>query len=121
MAYENAIHATYRFPAAPIDTDAVIGYIVGPEGKEGRLVSVGVVVTVTTATNPTIIEVGISGTVSKYGYCTVAAVTAPAAENTDTISDTDDNQIPADSLVIVGSDGGAASGDGDVIVVIAWF
>lgn len=119
MAYDNPIHATYRFPAAAIDTAGSIGTVVGPAGKTGRLLGISSVVTVQTTTNPSNITVGSDSDADAYGTHVVPAAAVGTTTNGLTRGVT--QVIPADSDVEIASDGGAAAGDGDIIVHISWF
>ncbi len=118
MSYSNGFTAAYRFPA--IDMAAsFLAFIKGPAGMCGRLVGVGSTITVDTTTNPTVFDIGSSTDPNAYGTHSVPVGVAEVNQNALTrgVLET----IPADAQVEVAGDGGAAAGDGDVIVYIEWF
>ena len=118
MSYGNGISALYRFAAVTFDTAFEV-FIRGPNGAEGRLISVTSVVTVQTTGSDTTIEVGNQSDADAYATQTVAA----AAVETSVAAFTRgaDNRIPADTLVTIAGDGGNTAGDGDVCVLIEWY
>ncbi len=118
MSYSNGFTAAYRFPA--IDMAAsFLAFIKGPAGMCGRLVGVGSTITVDTTSTVTIYEVGSSADPNAYGTHTVPVGVAEVSQNA--LVRGVDETIPADGQVEVAGDGGAAAGDGDVIVYIEWF
>lgn len=125
MSYSNPVTCTYRFPAVSVVSAAALGRLIGPKGMTGRLVDIGYVVTTgVTVANSNII-VGSAGTANAYGTEVVPIAAANAVGNGATLT-TDSGTgekalIPADSLVVVGSAGGATAGAVDAIVVIDWF
>lgn len=122
MNYDLPTHISYTLPASAIDTIGTKLSILGPRGKVGHLVAMSAVVTTATTVAVSVINVGITGTLDKFGSLTVpvgAAIVTVA--NNPTISTTDANQIPADTAVLISSDGGSTAGDADVSVTIAWF
>ena len=121
MSYEHPIYSTYTLPAFALDTTTAALSIRGPSGRKGVLIDLSCVVTVTTTTNPTVITLGDATDADAYGTLTVAAVTAAStAIYSAVITDTDDNMMPADTTIILVSDAGAAAGDGDIVMTIAW-
>ena len=119
MSYSNGLQATYRFPAAAIDTAGVIGRIAGPDGKTGRVTSVSVLCTVQLTGGDSLINVGNSGDADAYGVYTVPA-TAANARAAGSYAEGVENRVAADSVIEVSSDGGATAGDGDVVVTVEW-
>lgn len=119
MSYDQGIHATYRFPTAAVDTDAVIGRIVGPAGKKGRLLDVASVVINEVTDASAKISVGNADNDARYGYHTQPI--GAAAVTTNGITRGTSEYIAADSDVVVSSDGGATAGDSDIVVHIVWF
>lgn len=119
MSYDQGIHATYRFPAAAVDTDAAIGTIVGPAGKKGRLLDVASIVTVEVTVASSAINVGNADNDARYGVHTQPI--GAAGVTTNGITRGSSEYIPADTDVVVSSDGGATAGDSDIVVHIVWF
>lgn len=120
MSYSEGYQsAVYRFPAAAIDTAAVIGNIVGPAGKQGKVTGVAYYITVATTVAASTISIGDGTDVD--AYVTMAVPIASIGDTGNTIVDGVDSTIDADSLVVVQSDGGATAGDGDILVYINWY
>lgn len=119
MAYDAPIYGTYRFPAAAVDTDAIIGRIAGPAGKVGRVVSVTSVVTVEVTGAAAVVSVGNADNDGRYATHSVPVGAAGTITRDFTKGATD--EIPADTAVVVSSNGAATAGDGDVTVIVEWF
>lgn len=121
MAYNAPIYTTHNVNAATLSSAGELMQIAGPSGKQGRVVDVTCVVTtgVTVAAND--ITVGTITDADAFATLTVPISSADAVANGATILTDDDNLIPADSAVIVATDGACTAGAGSVTVVIAWF
>lgn len=126
--YDNPLHITYAFGGVagePVDADAIFadGFIIGPSGKKGRLVSITfTVTTVFTGAGATILQVGVAATRALYGTLTIPTISADNSVHNGFVDlTTDANLIPADTAITVGSDGGTTTGDGSMTVTIAWF
>jgi len=106
-----------------VSTAATLVSVVGPAGKVGRLEGIGAVVTTSTTSAATELRVGSASDADAYGTLSVPIATAGAAAayNSATISDIDANLMPADTAVLIASDGGSTAGAADVVVTIAWF
>ena len=59
--YDNAEMRTYIFPAAALETLAIIGRFIGPLGKVGRVVGVEVQLTAGTTDAATVLSIGVNG------------------------------------------------------------
>ena len=121
MSYENAIHQTYTLPATTITATATLLSVIGPAGKQGRLVSIGAVVTTNVTVAAAGLSVGIVGTLGKFGTLSVPISSAGAGVNGAVIADTDLNPVPADTEILISSDAAATAGAADITVTIAWF
>lgn len=120
MSYSNPTTITYSFPAAAVDTDAVIGYLAGPSGMKGHVAAVITVVTVEVTVAAAVLTLGVSGDLDAYvSAASVAIGAAGTVSNTFTRGAT--VEIPADTAVILESGGEATAGDGNVFVVIDWY
>ena len=119
--YDNPIHGTYLFPAAAIDTAAVIGRLAGPAGKTGRLVGVSTVITVATTVAASQLNIGSASDADAYGTQAIAITAIDGVITAYTDLTSDDNLITADTAVELSSDGGATAGDGDITLYIDWF
>jgi hypothetical protein len=117
--YDNPDVGVYRFPAATLSTGAVIGRIIGPAGKRGRLIDVGVIVTtgVTVAANT--LSVGDGTDADAYGVHTTPVAAAASGHNG--IVRGVDEVIDANSVVVLTTGGECTAGAGDVLVTIGWF
>ena len=121
MAYHDPIHATYTLPAATISGAATLLTVVGPAGKVGRLEGISAAITTDTTVAATELRVGDAGDADQYGTLSVPVATAGNVYNAATISATDDNVMPADTAVVIASDGGSTAGAADIAVYIAWY
>jgi hypothetical protein len=119
MSYSIPVTVNYRFPAASVVSAATLGRLIGPKGMQGRLVDIGTVVTTgVTVANSNVI-VGTAGDTDAFGTLPVIVSAANAVANGMTRGV--DPVIPADTLVAVGSAGGATAGAADILVTIAWY
>jgi len=123
MAYNNPISASYTVAAATISTAATLLTIIGPKGYKGRLAGIGGVVTTSTTDAATVIAVGSASDADKYGTLSIPVATAgaSAAYNNATISDIDDNIMPADTAVLLSTGGESTAGAATITVYIDWF
>lgn len=123
MAYHDPVYATYTLTAETIDTAATLHSIIGPAGHTGVLIGIGAVVTTSTTAAATELRVGTTGDADKFGTLSVPVATAgpAAAYNDATISSVDDNLLPADTAVLIATDGGCTAGAADITVTVAWF
>lgn len=118
MSYANGISALYQFRGATFDT-AFEGFIYGPAGAEGRLISISTVITIDTTGATSLVSVGIQADADAFGTHVVPIGVAEVSQNAMTRGVTE--TIPADTVVTVQQDGGATAGDGDILVLIEWF
>jgi len=118
MSYSNGHTCVYRFAAATLSTAAIIGRIMGPSGKQGRLIDISDVVTtgVTAAANTT--DVGLTADVDAFGTLSTPISSANAVHNGMTRGAT--NIIPADTVVEVSTNGECTAGAADILVAIEW-
>ena len=119
--YDNPIYQTYTLAASAIDTAGTKLSVVGPAGTKGRLVSIGSVVVNDVTVAASTVNVGITGTLAKYGTLSVPISSAAAVANAATISTSDSNEMPADTAVLISAGGEATAGDADLTVTIAWY
>lgn len=118
MSYSDGTTAVYRFPAVSVTAGATLGRLVGPKGKTGRLVDIAYVVTTGVTVAASNLIVGSAGDTDAYGTLTVPIASANAVGNGITRGVTD--VLPADTVVLVGSAGGATAGAVDALVTIYW-
>lgn len=123
MAYNSPISVCYTMAAASIATAATLLTVVGPKGHKGRLMGIGAVVTTSTTDAATTITVGNAADGDKFGTLSVPVATAGAAAayNNATISEVDDNIMPADKAVVIATGGECTAGAATVSVYIDWF
>ena len=130
MAYDQGNVITYTTGAITTTAAAVTLPIRGPKGKQGRLVDVIARCTTThvLGSTPTKLQIGISGTLEKFGAFLPPAMTAPTAA---ALSDKPgastfpvNVNIDADQLVLLTTVANATGAPAGVItydVVISWF
>ena len=119
MSYSNPTTITYRFPAASVIAAATLGRFIGPNGMVGRLLDVAYVVTTGVTVAASNIIVGSAGDTDAYGTLAVPVAAANAVGNGVTHGVTED--LPADTVVLVGSAGGATAGAVDILVTVDWY
>lgn len=119
MGYSNPITTTYRFATATLSSAAIVGRLVGPSGKEGRLIDVACVVTTGVTDAAVTVDVGLTADVDAFGTLSVAIGAANTVANGMTRGT--DNDIPADTVVEVSANGECTAGAGDLLVTIAWY
>lgn len=128
--FYNADRRTYRIAAATLSAAAVVGRIIGPAGKLGRVVGMETVLTLGTTVAVCNVTVGVNGAVLpavmqipvlaiNLGHQMSAAELklAGAVE----IAAVNDVELPADTVIEVASDGGCTAGAGDLLITIVWF
>ena len=130
MAYDQGNVITYTTGAITTTAGAVTLPIRGPKGKQGRLVDVIARCTTThvLGSTPTKLQIGISGTLEKFGAFLPAAMTAPTAATLSGLPGAStfpvNVNIDADQLVLlttVANAGGSPAGVITYDVVISWF
>lgn len=123
MAYHNPIYSTYTLPASAISSAGTKLSVTGPRGHTGALIGISAVVTTNTTTAASEVRVGTASAHSKYGTLSVPVATAgaDAVFNDADINPVDANLMPADTTVLIASDGGSDAGAADLTVTIAWF
>lgn len=119
MSYSNPTTCTYRFPAVSVTAAATLGRLIGPAGMKGRLVDIGYVVTTGVTVAASNLIVGVATDTDAYGTLAVPIAAANAVGNGMTRGAT--TELPADTLVTVGSAGGATAGAVDALVTIEWY
>lgn len=119
MSYDNPTVCTYRFPAVAVTAAATLGRLIGPAGKTGRIVDIGYVVTTGVTVAASNLIVGTAADTDAYATLAVPIAAANAVGNGATLGATE--MLPADTLVVVGSAGGATAGAVDALVTIAWY
>ena len=131
MPYNEPQSLVYNFPEMDFGATAgdTVHRLAGPEGKKGRLKSVGVVATeefLCDSTNAQI-KVGTTSDDDAYALLNITDELADGArcneaDDTDAIIDAD---IPADGVVEVtlveGTDGTGVTGKGYPYVIIDWY
>lgn len=123
MDYAHATYETYHVEGADLSAAGTLLNLPGPPGAQGRLHSVSAVVTTVVTVADATVSIG-DGTVDDaYGSLLLPFTGSSSGDvvNTPTLEPADDNLIPADSAVVVKSDGGGTTGAAALTVVIAWF
>ena len=122
ITYDQPLRMTYTILAAAIDTlSANLQSVAGPKGLQGRLESIVAVNTAGVTVAASAIEIGDGTTTDLYGSLSVPVSAVNLVANTTVVSTIDGALIPADSRVVISTDGGATAGDANLFVTIAWF
>jgi hypothetical protein len=118
MSYSNPTSITYRFPAETLSTAAIMGYIQGPAGLAGRVVDIAYIVTtgITVAANT--VDLGVTGDVDQFATLTQDIAAANLGGNGAVITD---DEIPADTVLELSTNGECTAGAADMLVTIDWF
>lgn len=128
--YDDADSRTYRFPALTLSAAAIIGRIIGPVGKVGRVRGIEYVITTGVTVAAALVSVGVNGAVlpasvsvpvlaaTLGGAQTDAEVKAAGAAE---VAGVNDVELTADTIIEISSDGGATAGAADIIVQVDWF
>lgn len=117
------IHGTYRFPAASVASAAVVGRIVGPVGKRGKITSVTALATTTLTTNPGTLTVGYSGAAAAYMTLSLPLTTAPARiDGVLSIAYVGGGypQSNPDRVIEIAAGGEPVAGAADICVTVEW-
>ena len=121
MSYDNPIYQTYTLDSATLSAAADLLEVIGPKGKQGRLVAIGAVVTTDTTVAASLVLVGIAADKDKYGTLSVPIIAAGNGYNAMTDLTSDTILIAKDTPLIIGSDGGCTAGAATITVTVAWF
>lgn len=123
-SYDSPLRETYRFPAATLSSAAVVGRLIGPAGRVGRVVNVSHVVTTNVTVAAAAVTVGNNGEASPVTHTvpiSSANAAAAIARDDSTLLGQGETYLAADTLVEVASDGGPTAGAADLIVTIDWY
>ena len=123
--YDNAQGLrTYRFPAITISAAAVVGRLIGPAGKRGRVIGAEYIVTtgVTSAAGVMTIDTN-AGLTSPFSFSVeVASANAGgSATRTELAAQDVDAELPADTVVEIQAGGQPAAGAIDLALTIQWY
>lgn len=128
--YDNADRRVYRFAALTLSAAAVVGRVIGPLGKQGRVRGMEYIVTTATTVAVTTVTAGNNGAVLPAaltipvsavdlgGAMSAAQIKAAGAE---VVVGVNDVELAADTVVEITSDGGATAGAAGITVAIDWF
>ncbi len=117
------IYATYRFPAASVASDAVVGRIVGPVGMRGKITSMTALATTTITTTPGTLTAGHSGNDAAFMTLTLPLTTAPARVDgvLSIVYDRGGYQRSnPDQVIEIAAGGEPAAGAADICVTVEW-
>lgn len=115
---------TYRFAAATISAAGVIGRVIGPAGKRGRVIGAEYVVTTDVTVAASVLTVDTNaGLVSPFSFgVEVAAANAGGAATKAELDAQDvDAELPADTTIEIQTDGGSTAGAVDLALTIQWY
>ena len=119
--YDHPRQGVYRFAAATLSGAAIVGRIIGPKGKIGRLAGFQYVMTTATTDDVSVVTLD-----------TVAGLTAPATVDVPikainlggaaTVAEiAAGDEFPADTIITIASNGGSTAGAADLLVAIDWY
>lgn len=129
-AFYSADRRTYRFAAATLSAAAVVGRIIGPLGKLGRVRGFETVLTTATTVAVCNVTIGVNGATAPSSFQIpvlainlghVASAAELALSGADEVAGTNDVILTADTVIEVASDGGCTAGAGDLLVTVDWF
>ncbi len=128
--YDNADRRTYQFLNVAVDTGTILGRLIGPLGKVGRVRGMEFIIINATTDAPTLITCGVNGATLPAamtipiaagdlgGAMTAVQIDAAGAVE---VAGVNDVELTADTVVDITTDQGATAGDADITVVIDWF
>lgn len=119
--YDQPIQISYRFAALTLSAAATIGRLSGPSGRSGRVLGITGVVTTGTTVAATLVTVD-----TVAGLTTPASVSVPVLSANAVFGSTQANtegadELPADTEIILVTDGGCTAGAADVTVTVGWY
>jgi len=119
--YDNADSRTYRFPAETISGAGVLQRVIGPAGKVGRVRGFEYIVTTDVTVAASAITVDTNAGLSSPFSTSIAVASANdgGAATAAELKAADD--LPADTVIEIATDGGSTAGACDLIVRIDWF
>jgi hypothetical protein len=121
MAYDNPTSVTYTIENVTISTSGVKLHLVGPAGKQGRIVDMGFVTTTATTAAATELRVGTVADPDAYAILSVPIQIANTVSTDATLYTSSHNLMPASTYFELTSDGGSTAGAGTIILTVDWF
>jgi uncharacterized protein YaiE (UPF0345 family) len=118
--YDEPLVLTYQIDGAALDAAAELATFIGPKGKQGRVVSIGVLVTVEVTGSTSTVTVNTLDDEVVAGSLVVPVGAADTFANDATLGG-DATLIPADTAFTIDVEDQATAGDGNIVVAIAWF
>jgi len=119
--YDSGQEISYRFAAATLTAAAVVGRLIGPAGKIGRVTSLTSIVTTGVTVAAAVVDVDTVAGITTPVTLTVPISSANAgASATKAVVDAS-TELPADTVVQVSSDGGPTAGAADLVVTVTWY
>ena len=120
MSYSNPTTCAYTFPATTLSTAGTVATIVGPSGKTGRLVDVGMITTTAVTVADETVTVGVSGDIAAYGSKVVPFTGSSIGDDTNGMTLVDKHIVAADTAILVTAAGTSTAGAADLFVTIDW-
>ena len=129
-AFYSSDRRSYQFMSAAVDTGTILGRLIGPLGKVGRVRGMEFVIINATTTAATLITCGVNGATlpaamtipvgiaAVSGAMTAVQVAAAGAVEVVGVNDV---ELTADTVIEITTDQGADAGDADITVTIDWF
>lgn len=119
--YDQPIQISYRFETLTLSSAATIARLSGPAGREGRVLAITGVITTGTTTNPTVVTVDTVAGLTNPPSVSVPVLSADAPFGSTQALTEGADALPADTEIILVTDGGAATGAADVTVTVGWY
>jgi len=120
---DHTIKATYQFPGAVLSSAAVVGRILGPKGKKGKLLAWGVLCTTDLTGTAGQLNIGNSGNATAFATLSLPNTTAPARVDgveTPTYGAVSRTLIDPDMVVEIAATAAPTAGAGTIFVTIEW-
>ena len=121
--YDNPIIESYTVLAnASLSSAAVAKRVIGPLGKQGRVLAASVVITTDTTVAASAVQVGPAGGVATANLDMSVPVAVADVGHVATKAELDAGaDIAADVVTEISGDGLATAGAADITVTIGWF
>lgn len=120
--YDNPLRMTYRFAAAALASAAIVGRVIGPKGKVGRVAGLEVITTTATTVAACTLTVGPNGAASPVNLdIPITAINLGVAIERDEDTLIQQTELAADTLVEITAGGECTAGAGDLLVTIEWY
>lgn len=119
--YDQPIQISYRFAAVTLSSAATIGRLSGPSGREGRVLAITGIITTGTTVAASLLTIDTVAGLSNPPSVSVPVLSANAPFGSTQAATEGVDKLPADTEIILATDGGSTAGAADVTVTVGWF